>query len=356
MAARIESPADCEVRSVIRFLSAKGLKAIDIHREICAVYGQNIMSDGMVRKWIRAFKDGRTNVHDEERSGRPSVISEDLVQKVDQTVRESRRFTITSLSDGFPQVSRSVLYEIVTKRLDYRKVCSRWVPKMLTEVHKTKRLSSALTFLERYHEEGDDFLGQIVTGDETWVAYVTPESKQQSMEWRHSTSPKKVKFKQTISARKIMCTVFWDRKGVLLVDFLPRNDTINSTTYCETLNKLRRAIQNKRRGMLSKGILLLHDNARPHAANQTQDLITSFRWEQLDHPPYSPDLAPSDYHLFLHLKKHLAGKHHDDDDGVKMAVLQWLTDQAAEFYDDGIQKLVVRYDKCLNIGGNYVEK
>ena len=87
-------------------------------------------------------------------------------------------------------------------------------------------LTSALTFLERYHNEGEDFLDQIVTGDETWVAYVIPESKQQSMEWRHSSSPKKVKLKQTISARKVMCTVFWDRKGVLLVEFLPPNETM----------------------------------------------------------------------------------------------------------------------------------
>ncbi|GFQ98652.1 HTH_48 domain-containing protein [Trichonephila clavata] len=102
---------------------------------------------------------------------------------------------------------------------------------MLTDLHKTQRLGSALTFLERYHNEGEDFLDQIVTGDETWVAYVTPESKQQSMEWRHSSSPKRVKFKQTISARKIMCTIFWDRKGVLLVEFLPRNETINAASY-----------------------------------------------------------------------------------------------------------------------------
>lgn len=352
----IENPADCEVRSVIRFLCAKRVKSIDIHREICAVYGENIMSEGMVRKWVRSFKDGRSNVHDEERSGRPSVITDDLVGKVDQKIQENRRFTISTLSEQFPQVSRSVVYEIVTERLHYRKLCSRWVPKMLTEVHKTKRLGSALSFLSRYDEEGDDFLNQIVTGDETWVAYVTPESKQQSMEWRHSTSPRKVKFKQTISARKIMCTVFWDRKGVLMVDFLPRGDTINSMTYCETLKKLRRAIQNKRRGMLTKGVILLHDNARPHAANRTQDLIREFGWEQLDHPPYSPDLAPSDYHMFLHLKKHLAGVRHDDDDEVKTAVFEWLSRQAAEFYDDGIQKLIGRYDKCLNNGGNYVEK
>ena len=105
-----------------------------------------------------------------------------------------------------------------------------------------------------------------------------------------------------------MCTVFWGRQGVLLVEFLPQGTTINSVVYCETLKKLRCAIQNKRRGMLSATILLLHDNARPHSAAQTQDLITSFRWERMDHPPYSPDLAPSDFHLFLHLKKFLGGK------------------------------------------------
>jgi len=94
-----------------------------------------------------------------------------------------------------------------------------------------------------------------------------------------------------------MCTVFWDRQDVLLVKFLPQGATINSAVYCETLKKLRCAIQNKRHGMLSAIILLLHDNAQPHSAAQAQDLITSFKWEQMDHPPYSLDLAPSDYHL-----------------------------------------------------------
>ena len=81
-----------------------------------------------------------------------------------------------------------------------------------------------------------------------------------------------------------MCTVFWDRQGILLIEFLPQGTTINFAVYCETPKKLRLAIQNKRRGMLIAAILLLHDNARPHFAAQTQDLITSFKWEQMDHP------------------------------------------------------------------------
>ena len=101
---------------------------------------------------------------------------------------------------------------------------------------------------------------------------------------------------------------------------------------------------------------MLHDNARPLSAAQTQDFITSFKWKHMDHPLYNPDLALSDFHPFLHLKKFLGGKLFDDDDDLKDAVQMWLTSQAAAFYGEGIQKLVPRYDKCLNNGGEYVEK
>ena len=59
--------------------------------------------------------------------------------------------------------------------------------------------------------------------------------------------------------------------------------------------------------------------------------------------------------MFLHLKNHLGGQRHDYNDSVKTTVLQWLLHQAENFYDKGIKNLV-RYDKCLNIGGNYVQK
>jgi hypothetical protein len=127
----IERPADCEIRSVIHFLNAKNVKPADIHRQICEVYGENAMNDGMVRKWVRQFNEGRENVHDEARSGRPSVVNDDLVCAVDSKVHKDRQFTILSLSLHFPQISRTILYEIVSDRLNYRKLCSSWVPKML---------------------------------------------------------------------------------------------------------------------------------------------------------------------------------------------------------------------------------
>jgi hypothetical protein len=75
-----------------------------------------------------------------------------------------------------------------------------------------------------------------------------------------------------------------------------------------------------------------------------------------EHPAHGPDLAPSDFNLFLHLKKHLAGQKFHEDDEVKNEVITWLCAQAAEFYDIGIQKLVPRLNKCLDKGGDYVEQ
>ena len=110
----IEGAADCEIRSVIRFLNARNVLLTEIHHQICQVYGDNATSDGMVRKWFRMFNEGRENVHDEARSGRPSLVNDDLVRKVNERVSDDRRFTISDLSLHFPQISGTLLYDIVS--------------------------------------------------------------------------------------------------------------------------------------------------------------------------------------------------------------------------------------------------
>jgi hypothetical protein len=122
-------------------------------------------------------------------------------------------------------------------------------------------------------------------------------SECQSKQRTHTHSPKKPKkFKHTLPAWKLMTTVFWDRKGVLVVECMQRRITITSQVYCKTKNC--GAIQTKRRGMLTFGVVLLHDNASPHTAVRTLALLEHFNWEFFEHRPCSPDRAPSDYHLF----------------------------------------------------------
>jgi len=108
--------------------------------------------------------------------------------------------------------------------------------------------------------------------------------------------------------------------------------------------------------MLSRDVCLLHDNTRPHCTHVTTALPEQFKWDTSDLPPYSPDLAPSDFHLFLQLKKHLAGKIFDDDDEVQGEFMTWFKGQPAGFYDSGIQKQVPRLSKYLDNAGDCVEE
>ncbi|UYV77283.1 hypothetical protein LAZ67_15000335 [Cordylochernes scorpioides] len=93
--------------------------------------------------------------------------------------------------------------------------------------------------------------------------------------------------------------------------------------------------------MLTKGVRVHHDNAQPHTAHQTTALIEEFEWELVSHPPYSPDVAPTDFHFFPDLKKNLVGTQFQDDDELKEAVLGFLRGQAAEFFDSGFHKCPV---------------
>ena len=90
-----------------------------IHHQICQVYGDNAMGDGKVRKWVRMFNEGRQNVHCEARSGGPSLANAGLVRKVNERVRDDTRFTISDLSLHFPQISRTLVYDIVNSLLGY---------------------------------------------------------------------------------------------------------------------------------------------------------------------------------------------------------------------------------------------
>jgi len=94
------------------------------------MYGDNAMSDGMVRKGVRMFNEGWENVHDEAQSGRPSLVNDGLVRKVNERVRDDKRFIISDLSLHFPQISRTLLYDIVSSHLGQRR------PHSMRRVHK----------------------------------------------------------------------------------------------------------------------------------------------------------------------------------------------------------------------------
>ena len=148
-----------------------------------------------------------------------------------------------------------------------------------------------------------------------------------------------------------MSTVFWDRKGIPSIDWFPDKTTINSDYYLSELRELREVIKRERRGKLSKGILLQHDNARSHVSYQTKDAIRRFGFECLPHPPYSPDLAPSDHWLFGEMKRPLRGKRFSDFKQLEREINHWVGGTPPEFFATGIDKLPGRWEGCRILKG-----
>ncbi|GBM67454.1 hypothetical protein AVEN_124050-1 [Araneus ventricosus] len=169
-------------------------------------YAPHAMSRPAIVKWCQQFEDGSTDLADAERQGRPTTTS-DMVQKVEDIILNNRRVSVAHIAQELG-ISVGIADSIVSRHLNYRKLCSRWVPYSLTSEQKGASFAASLEFLQRYSTEGNDFLSRIITGDETWVHHFTPETKQASMAWRHTSSPVRTKSKVSLSAGKTMVTIF----------------------------------------------------------------------------------------------------------------------------------------------------
>lgn len=344
-----------ELRVVIKFFYLKGLTSTAIHAEMCSVLGAAALSLQTVDKWRKEFQRGKDSCEDAPRSGRPSdIVTLDLVTSVEKAVMDDRFVTQRCLAQLFG-VSKGSIQTIIHEELQMRKVCTRWVPRLLTVEMRRTRMDCSTETMALIDEDPDRFSSRLVTGDESWIHFYDPLSPREARAWKHRGSPTPKRPKAEKSAGKVMMSVFWDKDGVLLLDFLPRGHTLTGEYYANLMQRLREAIKSKRRGKLSRGVLLLHDNAPVHKSRVAASAIRQCGFEELNHPPYSPDLAPSDFYLFGILKKRFRGQRFDSDEEVKEAVETFFENCDNEFFAKGIHGLRDRFDSCIAAEGHYFE-
>ena len=128
-------------------------------------------------------------------------------------------------------------------------------------------------------------MDRVVAQDETWVHHFDPDSKKQSMQWKHPGSVPPKKLKRVSSEGKVMASIFWDNHGVIRVDYLEEGRTINGAYCAEELRWLRQETVRKRRGKLTLGVLLLQDNAPAHTSQVAMAAAIECGFEVLPDPP-----------------------------------------------------------------------
>jgi histone-lysine N-methyltransferase SETMAR len=292
-----------EYRAVVKFLTLEGEQPSHIFERLSQVYKDAAPSKATIANWAREFKHGRCSLEDDPRAGAPSTaVNRETIAAVETIVIEDRRVSLKKVAAAVG-ISSTSAHRILHKELHMNKVNTKWVPRILTADMCHARVACANDLLQLCDSDPSGFFSRIVTADESWIHHYDPESQTEAKQWKHPDSPTPKRPLQSRSAGKIMMSVFWDAKGVLLLDFLPHKETVTGLYYSHLITKLRAAIKEKRRGKLTHGVLLLHDNSPVHKSHVSQRAIRDSQFEELNHPPYSPDMAPSDYFLFSNLKK-----------------------------------------------------
>jgi len=335
---------DTHLRHCMLFLFRQKINATEATRIICSVYG-DVLKVNKCQRWFRKFGSGNFDISDGPRSGRPTELDDDMLKAI---VELDPRQSIQELSDKLNS-SWSTVQEHLAK---IGKVSRQgiWIPHNLTENNKLTRLTICISLLSR--QQSDPFLHRIITGDEKWVLYVNNKRKRQWLSHGQTPIPTA---KDDLHPKKVLLCVWWDSIGIIHFELLKYGQTITAEVYCEQLDRLHKSLTLKRPALLNrKGVILQQDNARPHSAKKTTEKIRKLGWEILPHPPYSPDIAPSDYHLFRSLEHYLGNKTFRNPDDVHSGLTDFFSSKDANFYKKGIEMLKNRWQTIINNDGDYI--
>jgi histone-lysine N-methyltransferase SETMAR len=284
------------LRNLLLYEFELGRDATTAAGNINRAKGRRVVPERTARWWFAKFRDGDTNVNDQPRSGRPREIDREAVI---EAIDLDPTLTTEDLADEF-ECTQMAIWKILK------------------------------------------------AAGKKWIFFQSQRRRNQCLSPGQQGTPTP---RPNQHAPKAMLIVFWNRNGPLHWDLLPAGETINAERYCEHLDRCNQALPRRHR----RNVILLHDNARPHIARLTQAKLTELHWERLDHPPYSPDLSPSDYHLFRSLEHFLSEQRFRNIEHLRRELTTWFASKGREFYARGIDLLPERWQNTVNFNGEYFD-
>ncbi|UYV66432.1 hypothetical protein LAZ67_4001656 [Cordylochernes scorpioides] len=296
-------------------------------------YGKHALSIKSCEYWFQRFKSSDFDTRDKERGGRPIKFEDaELEALLDEDSSQTQEELAETLG---------VTQQAISNRL-----------KVMARKHRAPYLHCEL-LLKRQNRKGF-FLHRIVTGDEKWIHYDNPKRRKSWVKPGHASTSTA---KPNIHGKKLMLCIWWDQLGVIYYELLQPNETITGERYQQQLMRLSRALKIKRPLYAKRHdkVIYQHDNARPHVAKVVKETLEALQWDVLPHPLYSPDIAPSDYHMFRSMTHGLAEQHFTSYEEAKIWVNVWIASKDEESFRHGIRMLPERWEKVVAKDGQYVE-
>ena len=343
-----------EARAFVAGLARAGKVFKEIKIIVDAAYGVKTLQQAQIYRIIKLIKDGEEVKNERGRGTTKRDRDAALIAAVAAAIEEDGRVSVRELASA-NGVSNDTIHKILHDELGLSKKSARWVPKLLSQEQKEKRVELCKNFIAAVHRHSMSYLDTIVTMDETMVSLHTPETKKQSKRWVKRGQPGPLKARVQASRSKTMILAFFDARGLIYTNVVPKGETVNAAYIVKALGRFMVKLREKRPQLAENGFVFHWDNAPVHTAAVVRNWFADNAIPLLEHPAYSPDLAPADFFLFPKVKEALAGITIAAD-GVKNAWDGVTRTIAKEAYAAAFQRWFERSQKCVRIGGGYVEK
>ena len=234
-----------------------------------------------------------------------------------------------------------------------RKICAKFVPRVLREDQKERRCHDCRGMAKLINLD-PAVLDALVTCDESWIYCYDPETKRQSSQWKQTYSPRPKKARQRKSTHKLLMIPFFDSTGMIYMHWVPTGQTVNKEYYVEFLREFRKRFLGKRPALFKSGQWHFHQDDIPvHNFILVTDYLSKMGIKTVPQPPYSPDFAPCDFWLFPKLKENLRGCRYETIE-MKEAVTKVIDTLTQDDFHGAFEKLFKQY-KCITVGGDYFE-
>lgn len=337
--------SNIKIRTCLLYDFKVGLNAIESVKRINLGFGKGTINIRDAQRWFKRFRGGNEDLEDIPRGAPPILLKNaDLIKLVESGPRQTCAEIAEQLGCDKSTVRKRL------RELDYTKKLDQWIPHKLTPANKMNRFNICSILLQRHMLA--PFWKQIITCDEKWVLH---DNFRRSSSWVKKNSSPGICPKKDLHPNKTLITVWWNYKGIVHVNYLPARQTIKADTYCAEIDVVHAKLEETEPALVNrKGVILLHDNAKPHTAKMTQEKLCQLGWEILPHPPYSPDISPTDYHLFLSMSNFLSGKKYHSENDVKSDLSLFFDSKKPEFFEKGIFSLIDRWKRVVQTIGDYI--